>query len=291
LNTLKVNSFSNHEKDHASASIGASVIINNDIYNQLGERWYTAKDDPVALLRAESKCRNPWVIETIQKHLNVQNNLNGLSDPNHLNHQETNTRVEKAKILDVGCGGGFLSNPLAQAGHQVTGVDVSTESLEVAKRYDTTQSVHYLNADAYQLPFADHEFDIVCAMDFLEHVEDPGKAIQEMGRVLKPGGLFFFHTFNRNPISAFVVIRLVEWLVKNTPPHMHISRLFIKPKELTEYCRRSKMEVVEMRGLQPVIFSLAVLRGLFTGVVEDGFRFKFGKSLITSYCGFSKKTV
>jgi 2-polyprenyl-6-hydroxyphenyl methylase/3-demethylubiquinone-9 3-methyltransferase len=126
-------------------------------------------------------------------------------------------------------------------------------------------------------------------MDFLEHIENPEKAIEEMGRVLKPGGLFFFHTFNRNPISTFVVIKLVEWFVKNTPPQMHISRLFIKPKELKDYCHRSHLEVLEMRGLQPVIFSLAVLRGLFTGVVEDGFRFKFGKSVLTSYCGFAKK--
>jgi 2-polyprenyl-6-hydroxyphenyl methylase/3-demethylubiquinone-9 3-methyltransferase len=241
--------------------------VNNDIYDHLGDRWYTAKDDPVALLRAESRCRNPWIFEAIR--IQLQN--------------------PKAKILDVGCGGGFLSNPLAQEGYPVTGIDLSAESLEVARRHDPTASVQYLSANAYALPFENQQFDVVCAMDFLEHVEDPALAIQEMSRVLKPGGLFFFHTFNRNPISAFVVIKLVEWFVKNTPPQMHVSRLFIKPKELKEYCLRSSLEVVEMRGIQPVIFSLAVLRGLFTGVVEDGFSFKFGKSLLTSYCGFAKK--
>lgn len=242
--------------------------VNNDIYDQLGDRWYTAQDDPVALLRAESKCRNPWILQTISSQL--QN--------------------PKAQVLDVGCGGGFLSNPLAEAGYKVTGIDLSTDSLEIASRYDSTRSVQYLNADANHLPFEPHQFDVVCAMDFLEHVENPEKAILEMSRVLKPGGLFFFHTFNRNPISAFVVIKLVEWFVKNTPPKMHVSSLFIKPKELKEYCLRSNLEVVEMRGLQPVIFSLAVLRGLFSGMVEDGFRFKFGKSLLTSYCGFAKKS-
>ena len=171
----------------------------------------------------------------------------------------------------------------------MTGIDLSIESLEVARRYDSTRSVQYISADAYALPFENRQFDVVCAMDFLEHVEHPEKAIQEMSRVLKPGGLFFFHTFNRNLISTFIVIKLVEWFVKNTPPQMHVSRLFIKPKELKEYCLRSSLEVVELRGLQPVIFSWVVLRGIFTGVVKDEFRFRFGESLLTSYCGFAKK--
>jgi 2-polyprenyl-6-hydroxyphenyl methylase/3-demethylubiquinone-9 3-methyltransferase len=251
-------------KSHISPEI---QIINNDIYDQLGERWYTAKDDPVALLRAEAKCRDPWVSQIIR--LQVKH--------------------KKIEVLDIGCGGGFLSNRLAREGYQVTGVDLSEDSLEVARRYDSTHSVSYLSADAYSLPMDNGSFDVVCAMDFLEHVNDPARAIREMSRILKPGGLFFFHTFNRNPIANFVVIKLVEWLVKNTPPKMHVPELFIKPKELEQLCENYQLKVVEIRGLRPNIFSLAALKSLLSGSIDDGFSFSFVKSLLISYCGYARK--
>jgi 2-polyprenyl-6-hydroxyphenyl methylase/3-demethylubiquinone-9 3-methyltransferase len=255
-------------KSHTSSPTQSlTPSVNNDIYDQLGERWYTAKDDPVALLRAEAECRNPWVNQVIRSHFKHQN----------------------LQILDVGCGGGFLSNRLARDGYHVTGIDLSQESLEVARRYDSTQSVRYLSADAYSLPLEDASFDVVCAMDFLEHVDDPKKAIQEISRVLKPGGFFFFHTFNRNPIANFVVIKLVEWLVKNTPPQMHVSELFIKPKELEQFCESAHMKVAEMRGLRPNLLSRAALKSLWTGSIEEGFSFSFVKSLLISYCGYAKK--
>ena len=143
--------------------------VNNEIYNAYGDRWYTADDDPVALLRAESKTKTPWILDQIKKH--------GLYNSD-------------TKVLDVGCGAGFLSNELAKEGLQVTGVDLSEESLKVAQKYDETKKVHYQTADAYKLPFPDHSFDVLTAMDFLEHVEDPKLVIKEFSRVLKPNGVF-----------------------------------------------------------------------------------------------------
>ncbi len=241
--------------------------VNNDIYNLLGKRWYTAEDDPVALLRAESKFLNPWILNSIQSHFGEK----------------------RLDILDAGCGGGFLSNFLAQNGHQVTGIDQSRESLEVAKHYDMTKKVDYVCSDVYSLPFESQRYDVVCAMDFLEHLENPKLAISEMGRVLKPGGLFFFHTFNRNWLSYFVIIKFVEWFIKNTPPNLHILRLFIKPKELASYCDQAGLEVVQMKGLDPVLFSLPFFETVRTGLVHPNFRFKMGKSLLTSYFGYSLK--
>lgn len=240
--------------------------VNNAIYDLYGDRWYTAYDDPVALLRAESKTKTPWIIERLKKNL----------------------PTEHPKVLDVGCGAGFLSNAMAKQGFQVTGVDLSQESLNVAHRHDTTGSVHYKAADAYHLPFPDATFDAVTAMDFLEHVEDPKRVIAEISRVLKPQGLFFFHTFNRNLISWFVVIKLVEWLVKNTPKHMHILRLFVKPEEVRQYCTSAGMQVQEMTGLKPV-FSSIPFKNFFTGVVPESLRFQLNKSLLLSYLGYAIK--
>ncbi|HEX4950488.1 MAG TPA: bifunctional 2-polyprenyl-6-hydroxyphenol methylase/3-demethylubiquinol 3-O-methyltransferase UbiG [Blastocatellia bacterium] len=239
--------------------------VNNDIYHHLGERWYHAKDDPVALLRAEGRARNPWVAEEIRR------------------------AFPHAKVLDIGCGAGFLTNELAQCGFDVTGLDASEQSLAVASRYDQTGRVHYQHGDAYHLPYADGSFAVVCAMDFLEHVEDPARVVAEAARVLQPGGLFFFHTFNRNLISWLICIKGVEWFVKNTPRDLHVHRLFIKPAELQAMCERAGMNVVKMRGSGPVIARRAFWKLLATGHVDDDFQFKFSNSTLLAYIGVARK--
>ncbi len=239
--------------------------VNNDIYDQLGERWYHAKDDPIALLRAEARARNPWVIAEIQ------------------------TTFPSAKVLDIGCGAGLLANELARAGMEVVGFDASAQSLEIARRYDATGRVNYQRGDAHHLPFADKMFDAVCALDFLEHVEDPARIVAEAARVLRPGGLFFFHTFNRNFIAWLFGIKGVEWFVKNTPRNLHSYRYFIKPSELRAMCEQSGMRVVTMRGLEPVIAQKAFWKMVLTGNVEDDFQFKFTNSTLLGYTGSARK--
>jgi 2-polyprenyl-6-hydroxyphenyl methylase/3-demethylubiquinone-9 3-methyltransferase len=241
--------------------------VNNAIYDALDERWYDAFDDPVALLRAESAQRTPWVVDTIAAAF----------------------RGRAARILDVGCGAGFLSNELVQHGHEVTGMDASQASLAVAARHDTTGAVRYAQGDATRLDFADGSFDVVCAMDFLEHVEDPGAVIAESARVLAPEGLFFFHTFNRNWLAWLVVIKGVEWFVRNTPPDLHVLRLFLKPDEVRAMCETSGLGVSELHGFEPVVASIAFVRLLLTGVVPRNFAFRFTASTRIGYTGLAVK--
>ncbi len=241
--------------------------VNNDIYETYGDRWYEADDDPVALLRAESKTKTPWILQKINQY--------GLSN-------------SETKILDVGCGAGFLSNALAKENLNVTGVDLSPESLKVAMKYDVTKTVKYQTADAYHLPFADHSFDVLTAMDFLEHVEEPKVVIKEFSRVLKPGGLFIFHTFNRNLLAYLIIIKMVEWVVKNTPKNMHVLHLFITPKELKDYCLAASLHTEDMIGIKPV-FSSIPMSSLFSGIVPKTLKFKLTKSLLLSYMGIAIK--
>ncbi|MGE0616346.1 MAG: bifunctional 2-polyprenyl-6-hydroxyphenol methylase/3-demethylubiquinol 3-O-methyltransferase UbiG, partial [Bacteriovoracia bacterium] len=232
-----------------------------------------AYDDPVALLRAEGKARNPWAQRVIAEKLGSGAH----------------------RVLDLGCGAGFLTNYLATQGHEVTGLDLSESSLAVARAHDGTQRVSYVQGDICRAPFPDASFDVVCAMDVLEHIEDPRAMIRGAARLLRPGGLFFFHTFNRNPISGVVVIKGVEWLVKNTPPHMHVYRLFIKPRELAYYCRSVGLDVAQWVGTRPRL-KPSLLKAIFTGVVPQNFEFKLmparhagSLSLLMGYSGYAVK--
>ncbi len=240
--------------------------VNNTFYDDLGESWYEGGSHPIALLRAENALRNPWIIEKMRL----------MGSPS-------------LDVLDIGCGAGFLTNALAKEGHRVTGIDLSEKSLHVAKTKDVSQTVQYLRLDASSLPFSSQSFDAIFAMDFLEHIENPKQIVQKVASLLKPGGLFFFHTFNRNLLSWLFVIKGVEWCVPNTPKNMHIYSYFIKPSELRKWCEESGLVIQEICGLCPRIGSKAFWRSLLKRKISDDFTFKFSSSLATGYIGVAHR--
>jgi 2-polyprenyl-6-hydroxyphenyl methylase/3-demethylubiquinone-9 3-methyltransferase len=191
-------------------------------------------------------------------------------------------------VVDLGCGAGFLTNALGLAGHSVTGVDLSQGSLEVARMGDTSQLVTYLEADAAATPLPSHSFDAVCAMDLLEHVASPKQVIREAARLLKPGGLFFFHTFNRTWMSYLLVIKGVDWCIKNAPPNMHVYDLFIKPEELSSWCKELGMQVQVMKGVGLKWRSLATWKMALTREVSEEVEFCFKRSLQMGYSGMAQ---
>ncbi len=245
-------------------------VINNEIYHDLGHRWYTAKDDPVALLRAEAKTKNPWVKNLIERKMP------------HLS-------PDQVRILDIGCGAGFLTNSLVQEGYKVTGLDTSVESMNIAREYDGLKKVDYVAGDAYKLPFPESSFEVVTCMDFLEHVEDPERVIREASRVLSPRGIFVFHTFNRNWLSGLVIIKGVEWFVKNTPPNLHVLDLFLKPEEVEASCRKHGLKPQEMVGIAPDLRKTAFWKMLLTREVPDDFSFRINGSTRLAYLGHAVK--
>jgi 2-polyprenyl-6-hydroxyphenyl methylase/3-demethylubiquinone-9 3-methyltransferase len=240
----------------------AAGEVNNRWYDSLDQQWYEARDNPVALLRAEAQLRNPWLADTLG--------------------------AAPRAVLDLGCGGGFLANYLAACGHRMVGIDTSAEALGVAQRYDHTRRAVYLVGDACALPFADASFDAVCAMDLIEHVTAPERLIAEAARVLRPGGLFFFHTFNRTWQAHLIVIKGVEWFVENTPKDLHVIELFRSPEEVAAMCRRERLEPVCVRGSRPR-FGWPLWRMLATGRVGDDLAFRFTRSTKLGYTGYARK--
>ncbi len=238
--------------------------VNNAFYDELHQMWLNAEDHPIAVLRSENRLRNPWISRVIEKELGGQ-----------------------ARVLDVGCGGGLLTNHLAKEGYEVSGIDLSKASLDVAEQSDPTNSAKYLCANACELPFDDGSFDVVCAMDLLEHVEHPELVISEAARVLRPRGIFFFHTFNRTLLSYLLAIKALEWFIPNAPKDIHIYNLFIKPKELQKLCQQVGMKVESMNGVRPCLTAKVVKQVLFEKRVTEDFIFEFCKSLKAGYCGYA----
>lgn len=166
--------------------------------------------------------------------------------------------------LDVGCGGGLLAEEFATAGFRVTGIDPSANSIRNAEQHATRNhlDITYSVASAEALPFPDQCFDVVYCCDVLEHVRDLPRTMAEIGRVLKPGGAFYFDTINRTFLSKLIVIKLwQEW--KRTAlvqPGLHVHEMFITPKELTHLCAANGMAVQQLRGMSPNVDPLTLIR-------------------------------
>lgn len=156
------------------------------------------------------------------------------------------------EVLDVGCGGGILSEGMAALGARVTGIDLSEKALGVA-RLHLFESGHKVD---YQLISAEAmaerhpgRFDVVTCMEMLEHVPDPASTVAACASLVKPGGQVFFSTLNRNPKSYLFAIVGAEYILNLLPRGTHEYAKFIKPSELSRYCRRSGLAPRQLRGL------------------------------------------
>ncbi|MCB6183129.1 bifunctional 2-polyprenyl-6-hydroxyphenol methylase/3-demethylubiquinol 3-O-methyltransferase UbiG [Leeia sp. TBRC 13508] len=156
------------------------------------------------------------------------------------------------KVLDVGCGGGILSEGMAEKGADVTGIDMAEKSLKVAKLHllESGQKVTYRCVPAEQFAEENPEtFDVVVCMEMLEHVPEPASIVASCAALVKPGGYVFFSTLNRNPKSYLMAVLGAEYLLGMLPKGTHEYGRFIKPSELVRMTRGVGLELVEMSGL------------------------------------------
>jgi 2-polyprenyl-6-hydroxyphenyl methylase/3-demethylubiquinone-9 3-methyltransferase len=157
--------------------------------------------------------------------------------------------------LEVGCGGGFMTEEMARMGFATTGVDPSEPSLRVAAEHARRSGlvIRYETGAGESLPFEDRAFGAVFCCDVLEHVRDLPKVISEISRVLKPGGIFYYNTLNRTWASLLGVIKVGQnwkrWAF--FPPNVHVWRMFIKPGEMKSLLRQNGLEWKEHRGMMP----------------------------------------
>ena len=209
---------------------------------------------------------------------------------------------QATRALDVGCGGGFLTEEIARMGFDTTGVDPSARSVEAAASHarENGLNVRYLTGAGESLPFEDRSFGLVFCCDVLEHVRDLPKVLSEVSRVLKPEGVFCYDTFNRTWLSHLAAIRISQdwkpWAFM--PPNLHVWRMFIKPGELKSLLRQNGLEWREHRGLKPDIPIPRILgylrkraRGEWT-YAELASKVRMVESRVTAvmYMGYAVKT-
>ena len=175
-------------------------------------------------------------------------------NPLRLDWIETHARVAGKRVLDVGCGGGILSDAMARRGADVLGIDLAAKPLKVAQLHALeagTPSVEYreiaAEALAEQCPA---QFDMVTCMEMLEHVPDPSSIVRACAALVKPNGWLFFSTLNRNAKSFLFAIVGAEHVLKLLPKGTHEYAKFIRPSELAQWCRSSGLELNDTRGME-----------------------------------------
>jgi 2-polyprenyl-6-hydroxyphenyl methylase / 3-demethylubiquinone-9 3-methyltransferase len=176
--------------------------------------------------------------------------LNSLNQPRFEFFDRFVSNWQDLKVLDVGCGGGFSCEFMAARGALVSGIDQSAKCIQAAEKHTAVSGfkIDYRQATGEKIPYADATFDAVVCVDVLEHVEDVKQVIAEIQRILKPNGLFFFDTINRNFKSRLVMIWLMENILGEIQRGVHDWNKFIKPEELTEWLQNSGYKDVEIQG-------------------------------------------
>ena len=207
----------------------------------------TTNVDPAELAKFSDLAHRWWDVNSEFRPLHQIN-------PLRLDWIQSMVALKDKQVLDVGCGGGILSDAMARVGAKVTGIDLATKSLKVAQLHaleTQTPNVSYREVSAEALAAEQPAcFDVVTCMEMLEHVPDPASVVQACATLVKPGGWVFFSTLNRNPQSFLFAIVGAEYVLNLLPKGTHEYEKFIRPSELAAFCRDAGLQTQASRGLQ-----------------------------------------
>ena len=173
-------------------------------------------------------------------------------NPLRANYIDEHSPVAGKRLVDVGCGGGILAEAMAQRGATVTGIDMGEAPLAVARLHqqESGLAVEYRQSTAEELAAREAgSFDIVCCLEMLEHVPDPGSVISACAALAKAGGSLYFSTINRNPKAFVFAIVGAEHILRLLPAGTHDYAKFIKPSELAGWIRDAGLVIEGMTGL------------------------------------------
>ena len=207
----------------------------------------TVNADPAELAKFSELAHRWWDPESEFRPLHQIN-------PLRLDWIKSIAPLSGQKVLDIGCGGGILSDAMARQGADVLGIDLSTKALRVAELHALeagTPNVRFREVSAEAI--ADEEpatYDVVTCMEMLEHVPDPASVVRACSALVKPGGWVFFSTINRNAKAFMLAIVGAEYILNMLPRGTHEYAKLIRPSELGTYCRAAALDIEHTRGLE-----------------------------------------
>jgi len=210
------------------------------------KQFSSANVDPAELAKFSELAHRWWDTESEFRPLHQIN-------PLRLNWIQTMVPLAGKNVVDIGCGGGILSDAMARQGAQVLGIDLAVKSLKVAQLHALeagTQDVQYREISAEDLATEQAgQFDVVTCMEMLEHVPDPASVVEACAKLVKPGGWVFFSTLNRNPKSFLFAVVGAEYVLNLLPKGTHEYARMIKPSELADWLRAQGLNLVQMKGM------------------------------------------
>jgi 2-polyprenyl-6-hydroxyphenyl methylase / 3-demethylubiquinone-9 3-methyltransferase len=201
--------------------------------------------DPQELQKFSDLAHKWWDPEAEFKPLHELN-------PVRLNWIDAHANIAGKRVLDVGCGGGILSESMAKLGAKVKGIDLSTEALGVADLHSLESGVTVDYEAIAAEALAEREpgsFDVVTCMEMLEHVPAPTSVVAACATLVKPGGWVFFSTLNRNLKAYALAVVGAEYIARLLPKGTHDYSRFIKPSELAGFTRAADLNIVEIKGI------------------------------------------